>query len=250
MRIGELTRGQQVRLAGAALFAQAGASPQLFRRPSRRTSATDRPTPPDSKLCRESLDHAESSLAPTIFAHSLRRWEFGVALAEIDGVRFDPETFYVASVLHDIALGGPDDAHRGCFAAIGAQTARSFVLQREATLPMAEHVHDAIALHMDVATPKDAGPEAALLHGAAHLDVVGTRAHELDPNLVRSVHTDLPRDGFDSEFSSAMRMETGVRPNSRAATLWRAGMPVAMALNPLRRQRIYTEPIVRSPGSR
>lgn len=254
-RIGELTRVQQLGVVGAALAAQARAAPHLFRRTKSSRPKTSPPTPgisayhpPDSKLCQNALNEAENYLTPEVLTHSLRCWRFGVALAELDGYPFDPETLYVACLLHDIALGAADDPHVGCFATLGAARARAFVLENSATPTdnailgndgtpdISDRVHDAIARHMDVSTPTHIGPEAALLHDAAHLDVVGTRAHQLDADLVAQVHADLPRTGFALEFASAMRVEARLRPRSTAATLWRAGMPLALRLNPLDRR--------------
>lgn len=235
MRIGELDRRQQLEVVGAALVDQVRTAPHLFRRPTRGGGSTARPTPPDSKLCRDALNEARTVLSSAILAHSVRCWEFAVALADIDDVQFDPESLYAACILHDTALGTDDDPHFGCFAALGGARARTFVLEHDGTPSTGDRVHDAIARHMDVATPVDAGAEACLLHGAAHLDVVGTRSHELSRELLARVHRDLPRDGFTGEFAASMRIESRVRPRSVAGTLWRAGMPIALALNPLDR---------------
>lgn len=243
MRIGELHRRQQLGVVGAALAGQIRSAPALFRQPAHTANPAGRPTPPDSRLCRDALAEAHTLLSSTILAHSLRCWEFGVALAELDGLLFDPESLYVACLLHDAALGADHDPHIGCFAALGAVRAREFVLRHDGPPPMGDRIHDAIARHMDVATPIDAGTEAALLHDAAHLDVVGARSHELSQEVLTRVHTDLPRVGFASDFSRAMRIESRVRPKSIAATMWRAGMPAAIALNPLERRARGTGPV-------
>ncbi|WP_338888856.1 HD domain-containing protein [Rhodococcus sovatensis] len=238
MRTGELTRRGQLRVIGDALAIQTIAMPRLLRgidAPSSPRFPGTRSTPPDSRLCRDALQEAEETLTPAVLAHSLRCWEFGSALAEVDGRSFDPENLYVAALLHDIRFGAPADDQVGCFAVLGAQHARAFVAAHGGSAASGHCVHTAIARHMDAKTPLDAGPEAALLHDAAHLDVVGLRAHELDAALLSDIESRFPRIGFADEFKTAMRAEAQLRPRSTAAALWRSGMRLAIALNPLDR---------------
>ncbi|PKV98461.1 HD domain-containing protein [Nocardia fluminea] len=236
-RDGELGRLRQIRTAGAALGIQTLALPHLVRglRRGGEGSGGAAPMPPDSRLCRSALEEATEMLSPALLAHSLRCWEFGTALARVDDLAPDPEALYLACVLHDIGVGAPDDATTGCFALLGAHRARAFVVERGATVELGECVHTAIARHMDPRTPREHGAEAALLHDAAHLDVVGLRAHQLAPGRIAEIHARHGREGFSSEFAAAMRAEARVRPRSTAATLWRSGMPIAIALNPLDR---------------
>ncbi|MGY0498558.1 HD domain-containing protein [Nocardia sp. FBN12] len=238
-RDGELGRLQQIRTASAALSVQTAALPHLVRGLRRNSNSNGSvgaaPVPPDSRLCRDALEEATEVLTPAVLAHSLRCWEFGTALAKLDDLAPDPEALYLACVLHDIGLGAPADATTGCFALLGAHRARTFIVDRGATAELGECVHIAIARHMDPGTPRGCGAEAALLHDAAHLDVVGLRAHQLDPGLLAEIHARHGRNGFGGEFAAAMRQEARIRPRSTAATLWRSGMPIAIALNPLDR---------------
>ena len=238
MRTGELTRLGQLRVIGDALAVQTIAMPRLLRgikAPSSPRFSGARPAPPDSGLCRDALQEAEETLTPAVLAHSLRCWEFGNALAIVDGRSFDPENLYVAALLHDIRLGAPADDRIGCFAVLGAEHAREFVTAHGGSAESGHCVYTAIARHMDVKTPLDAGPEAALLHDAAHLDVVGLRAHELDEAFLDDVEFRFPRSSFATEFTTAMRIEAQLRPRSTAAALWKSGMKLAIALNPLDR---------------
>ncbi|MFC6010768.1 HD domain-containing protein [Nocardia lasii] len=233
-RDGELSPLRRMRTVASALGVQTVALPQLVR--GRRAAAADwAPVAPDSVLCRSALEEARQTLTPAVLAHSLRCWEFATALAELDELRPDPEALYLACVLHDIGLGAPDDPRTGCFALLGAHRARAFVVDNGATEAVGDCVHTAIARHFDPVTPREHGAEAVLLHDAAHLDVVGVRAGDLEPGVLGAVHARHPRAGFRGEFADAMRHETRVRPHSTAATLWRTGMPLALAVNPLDR---------------
>ncbi|MEV4207966.1 hypothetical protein [Nocardia salmonicida] len=237
MRDGELSLMQQIRTVGSALGIQATSLPHLVRGLRREGDGSGwaAPVPPDSRLCRSALDEATQVLTPALLAHSLRCWEFGMALAQVDNLRPDPEALYVACVLHDVAVGESADPTVGCFALLGARRARAFVLDRGATPELGECVHTAIARHMDPATPRDHGAEAALLHDAAHLDVTGLRAYQLDSRQLAAIDARHDRAGFAAEFTATMRDEARIRPRSTAATLWRSGMRVAITLNPLDR---------------
>ncbi|RYH71218.1 MAG: HD domain-containing protein [Alcaligenaceae bacterium] len=190
---------------------------------------------PDTPLATAALSEARATLSPAILAHSLRCWQWASALARHDKLTPDPEALFVACALHDIALGSAPDDHIGCFALLGAVTARSFV-RDHGMGSIADTVAAAIARHMDSCTPKKFGPEATALHDAAHLDVVGLRINELDPSFIRDVIQEHPRDQFSREFGTLMRYERRVRPRSAAATLWKSGMRIPIALNPLDRR--------------
>ena len=234
MNDGALTRTGQARLALRALQVNGAAFPGLLRG-VRSAAAAAAPTAPDSRLCRDAYDEAISVLSSTVFRHSLRSWEFAVALAEVDGLTPDPEALYVACLLHDTSAGA--DEAGACFACTGADDARSFVLAHDETaVSRADTVRTACARHMDARSPIDAGPEARLVHDATHLDVAGSRVHDVPASVVAGVLHRHPRTGFSVEFAAVMRTEARLRPRSRAATLWRVGMRLPMALNPLDRR--------------
>lgn len=155
-------------------------------------------------------------------------------LRTVDGSEPDPEALFVACALHDTALGAPADPHIGCFALLGAENARRFVADRGAPTT-AERVATAIARHMDPRTPVGHGPEAALLHDAAHLDVAGYRIRDMPPDFVRAVVAALPRGDLGAEFAELARRESQIRPRSTVAALWRSGMRIPLRLNPLDR---------------
>ncbi|MET9489807.1 phosphohydrolase [Nocardia sp. NPDC006630] len=213
---------------------------RLFRRPG-----TSSPTTlfgiPGSQLARDALAEARDIVSPGILAHSLRCWQWAMGLSAIDGLAPDLEALFVSCVLHDAALGSAADPHAGCFALLGAQRAQAFVAGHDTTT-RAEVVATAIARHMDPATPRGYGPEAALLHDAAHFDVAGTRYGDLNAAFEGVVIDKYPRDGFTGEFAAMMRYERSVRPRSTAAVLWRGGLAAVLAINPLDR--------VPAPGKR
>jgi hypothetical protein len=110
----------------------------------------------------------------------------------------------------------------------GAVEARAFVLDAGAGAEFADRIADAIAAHLNVSVPLSWGAEAHLLHGGAHVDVVGRRLAEIAPKTVVRVLHRAPRTGFRDCFTEAMRAEAEQRPSSRAGLLWRLGMERAI----------------------
>lgn len=235
MKPGELSVGRRARIVGAAVREQLAMLPGTVLGPRRRSSGAAWHTvdAPDSRLCRDALEEARECLSEPVLMHSVRCWQYASAFADIDGLRPDSEALYIACLLHDVALGAEQNQVAGCFALIGAERAEKFVRRHEGDDRTAQIVHEAIARHMDVATPE--GSEAALLHDAAHLDVSGRRIRDLDPHCIDVIESSCTRESFAADFASRMKVESRRRPRSTAATLWRSGMYPAMKANPLER---------------
>ncbi|MCF8606940.1 HD domain-containing protein [Gordonia sp. HY442] len=231
MRIGELTRSQCVVVAVTGTTAATLAVPGYLHR-VRHEAGGELVRPPDSRYAREVVECAVDELSPAVLAHSYRCFQWSTAFAAIDGLRVDPEQLWAAAMLHDLALGGPDVAGFGCFAAISGEAAARLVA-RHRTTEDAEAIRNAIAVHFHPREPDE--PVAHSLHSAVNLDVVGYRLRELDAKLVTATEAARPREGFREEFGAAMRVEVRRRPRSAAAVLWRAGARLPLASNPLER---------------
>jgi hypothetical protein len=180
----------------------------------------------------EVAERAADELSPEVLAHSRRCFQWAAAFAEIDGLVTDPEQLWAATMLHDLALGGPDVDGYGCFAAIGGDAAAALVA-RHGSSADADVVRGAIAVHFHPAAPTE--PIARCLHSAVNLDVVGRRLREVDAGLVALTEAAHSRDGFTQAFCDAMKVEARLRPYSSAAVLWRAGARLPILLNPLAR---------------
>jgi hypothetical protein len=180
----------------------------------------------------EVAERASDELSREMLAHSRRCFQWAAAFAEVDGLVADPEQLWAATMLHDLALGGPDVDGYGCFAAIGGDAAAALVARHRSSAD-ADVVRGAIAVHFHPATPTE--PIARCLHSAVNLDVVGHRLRELDAGLVAVTEAAHSRDGFTQAFCDAMKVEVQRRPYSSAAVLWRAGARLPILLNPLAR---------------
>ncbi|MFC0037805.1 HD domain-containing protein [Actinomadura rayongensis] len=231
---GALNLAASARFSAGTLRVQAGDLLTRFRRPPRADLAAPA-EPPDSRLARDILALATEAYSPALLGHCQRCWYWADTFARIDGVRYDPELLYAACLLHDIALGGPD-VPASCFAVHGAHLAQQRLHDWGLPDDFAATVAEAITLHMNPRVSLREGPEAHLLHAAAHLDVAGTRAVQIPRTRLREVIARHPRDGFADDFGRRFRHEAAVRPRSRAAVAWRLGMRVPLRLNPLNRR--------------
>ncbi|GAB3275457.1 HD domain-containing protein [Actinocorallia lasiicapitis] len=191
--------------------------------------------PPDGKYARRADELANETYGPELLQHCLRCWYFGDLFARHEHRGYDPELFYVACLLHDIALTDsyrPTLGDAPCFAVHGGNVARRTLQAWGADTDFCDTVKEAIAAHLDVTAPPENGVETYLLHAAARLDVVGARVSELPSHLLHHVNTLHPRTKFASTFSRALGREARERPDSRIAVLWKTGMRIPVTLNP------------------
>lgn len=228
---GSLSVREQLRFALAAAAREAAALPAAMRRRRSVGRVLDADqAPPDTRLARAIEEVAGAALPAPLLGHSLRTWIWGSMLAELDGIAYDDEALYVAALLHDLGLapGHRPGPGAGCFAVHGAAEARALALEAAADSECARLIADAIAAHFNVSVPLSWGAEAHLLHGGAHVDVVGRRLPEIARETVVRVLDRAPRAGFTACFTEAMRAEAELRPSSRAGLLWRLGMEGAI----------------------
>ena len=146
---------------------------------------------------------------------------------------YDPEDLFTACALHDVGLGAEGSAEHGCFTYISAADAEELATRVGTSERSVQRIGEAIRLHMDLTVDRGAGADAYLLHAAAHFDVAGRRAPEIPRATVDATIAEYPRTGFTDAFAKSMRREVELRPNSRAATLWRSGMALPLRTNPL-----------------
>jgi hypothetical protein len=198
--------------------------------------------PPSTDLVRATTAWAEEVHEPWLLQHGVRTWHFGRMLTQLDGVDDDPETSYLACLLHDIGLTerhrvpmGDADTPCQCFAVHGAHVSEEKLLELGASPLLASEVADAIALHLNARVGIDAGGPARVVNQGAALDVVGARASDLGRTVIRSVLAKHDRAGFVDELLAVFRVENAERPSARIASLFGMGMGPAIRLNPLNR---------------
>jgi hypothetical protein len=183
-------------------------------------NATTRPTP-DSALALGALQLATSVEPPFLVEHSHRTFHLGAELLSIGGRTFDPELLFVASMLHDIALGTAFDDGVTPFHLRGAAVAAHEIIEAERSDRDATLVYDAIALHMDLTTADDPRPEVAGVHLGAAADVIGLRAEDMPRDALEAILSNHPRHEMKAQFAAAISRESERKPYSAAATLVR-----------------------------
>lgn len=174
---------------------------------------------PDSTIAKEAEDLCRDASSPMLLNHCYRTYAWGMILGQSDGLRPDPELFYVASLLHDLALTDQfrDYAPMPCFGARAGIVATDWAGERGWPAHRCSTLADAICLHLNVMVPSEHGPEAQLLQAGAGLDVIGLRHWELTPETVAAVVERYPR--HDMKRASHPVFLTESHPRTRAQLL-------------------------------
>src|SRR3569833_2181074 len=85
---------------------------------------------PDSKMAREATELVRDIATPLLFNHSSRVYCFAALAGERQGVSFDAELLYVASMFHDMGLTARYNSPTDRFEVDGANAARDFLRQQ------------------------------------------------------------------------------------------------------------------------
>jgi hypothetical protein len=176
-------------------------------------------TAPDTGLARGAAALARMIEPPFLVRHSERTFRFGAHLLTAARRTFDSELLYVASMLHDIALGTELDDNVTPFHFKGASVAAKYVLDAKRSDVDASLIFDAVALHMDLIAADDVRPEVAGVHLGAAADVIGLRLDQIAPELLEEVLAASPRSGMKQSFIEVFGVEAKEKPYSRAAQL-------------------------------
>ena len=164
---GTLTARECVSLAGPLvrdeLRIAAGLLAMALRRHSGRRSTVDPAAlvPPDSSMARDAEVAARDLLSPALLNHSRRAFVWGSAIAALQGITFDRELLYVASMFHDTGL--PSLVPHVDFTVRSAELAREFTARHGVPADGRELVANAIALHHTPGVGLEFGAEAFLL---------------------------------------------------------------------------------------
>jgi hypothetical protein len=128
---------------------------------------------PDSKLAREATELVHETESTLLFNHSTRVYYFASLAGKRRGLKFDPELLYVAAMFHDMGLTPRYSSESDRFEVDGANTARSFLRERNIPQLEIDTVWTAIALHTTPGIPQYMPPVVALLTNGVEMDVLG-----------------------------------------------------------------------------
>lgn len=186
---------------------------------------------PDSQIAREATTLVSDCEPAFILNHSMRSYLFGAAIASHHGMKFDPEVFYLAALMHDIGLVSPYDGS-GSFELNGARAAHDFLLSHQFDQRRADMVHEAIALHAAVGKADKGSVEGALVHFGAGVDVMGFRAEDVAPVTRDAIVAAWPRCNFKVDFTRVLRDQVDAKPDCHIAGLMRLGFAHKLARAP------------------
>jgi hypothetical protein len=157
---------------------------------------------------------------------------WGAALADAEGVTFDPELLFVSAALHDLGLLPQFDTG-AAFEVDSATGARELVADHGLAAGKASKVAEAIVLHMAPDVTLDHGHEAYLLWHATSIDVTGAGLERLSATTISQVMTAYPRLDFVEVFGDAFVDQAGRKPSSSAGHAVRNGLLERLAACPL-----------------
>jgi hypothetical protein len=171
--------------------------------------------PPDTPACREAAELVREETSPMVASHSHRTYAWGAALAAHDGLSFDREVVYVASLLHDLYFERPralPEPH--CFTLPEANRARALAAKAEWGEERGRSAAEAITLHLNLRPPRES-VEAYVVFVGARLDVVGYRHWDLHPDTARAVLERHPRLDLKRASMPMFEAQADANPGSR-----------------------------------
>ena len=174
---------------------------------------------PDSALARDLTQFIRETESDLLFHHSLRVYFWGALKGHRLGLSVDSELLYAAAMFHDVGLteGYRDSQLR--FEVDGANAARDFLRARGIPETDIQTVWNAVALHTTPGIPEFMGPEIALLHAGAGVDVAGRGYDEFTNDQRHAVLTAAPREaGFEEGIIEAFYQGLRHRPASTFGT--------------------------------
>jgi hypothetical protein len=172
-------------------------------------------TPPDSAAARDAEERLREMSSPMVVTHSYRSYWWGVLIAAQDGVQFDREVVYIASLMHDIYVDKPD-ALPGphCFTLPAVQEVERLGERMGWGQPRTELTAEAVTLHLNLIPPR-ASPEAYAVFIGARLDITGFRLDEIGAANRMQILERYPRLDLKRETTPLFNMQSKENPGCR-----------------------------------
>lgn len=230
---GILGRGEKARYMAAVALETARQLPRMLTARSGRSGGPDpsRLTPPDTPFAREVLE-ACAGLEPMTLEHSIRSYLFARTLGELEGLECDEEALFAATMFHDHAFPRMDEIEGKCFTLAGAEDAERFLASSLLDRSLHRDVLDAITLHVNPRVPPEQGVLQHLAKDGIGLDVIGTRAWDLDREGIGRTFERHPRHGFNAKAEGLLRTNARRAPGCRAAAAFATGFGQALRTSP------------------
>jgi HD domain len=124
---------------------------------------------PDSALAQKVTALVREASPEPLFNHCARTYVFGSKLGEARNLKFDPELFFFAAMMHDLGLTEKYMADAR-FEIDGADAAAKILRDQQYPEAKIDIAWQAIALHSTMEIPDRMLPEIALIHLGAFMD--------------------------------------------------------------------------------
>lgn len=190
-------------------------------------------TVPDTAASAAALEVASAYCSPALLNHSVRAYVWAAAYGTSQGIRFDSELLYVASMFHDLGLVPEFDSHTVSFEEAGGHVARVFAAGAGWSAERRERLSEVIVRHMWNQVDVSIDPEGHLLARSTSLDVVGRNVDDFTPDFTAEVLERYPRLSFTEEFLACFHAQAERKPDSPPAVSVQSGLDARMAKNPL-----------------
>jgi|1186.fasta_scaffold44417_2 hypothetical protein len=197
-----------------------------------RMQMTDIPVP-DTPVAVLAQEVSRRFSSDAMLNHCRRSYLWAAAYAGLNGIGFDPELLYVASMLHDLGLSPEFDSHTVPFEIAGGHLAWVFAAGAGWPPERRERAGEIVVRHMWDDVDVTADPESHLLALATSLDISGAAPQAWPLDLRQEIVAAIPRLELRSEFVACFRDQAERKPDSAAGVSFRSGIADRMAANPL-----------------
>ncbi len=188
---------------------------------------------PSTPAATAAVSVATRFYTPALFNHCARSYVWGMKYAAAHDITFDDELYFVAAVLHDLALTAPFDSHRIAFEDAGGDLAWVFGVAAGWPVDRAARAEEIIVLHMRDDVAADVDPESHLLQVATAWDVAGRRPDEFASEVRAQVLEQYPRLGCGEEFLACFEDQARRKPDGAAAAAVASNGAARIRANPL-----------------
>ncbi|CAM5464507.1 cyanamide hydratase [Streptomyces aurantiogriseus] len=188
---------------------------------------------PDTFACTAAFEVASAYCPPALLNHSVRSYVWAAAYGSSQGIPFDAELLYVASMFHDLGLVKEFDSHSVAFDEAGGHVAWVFAagvgwpVERRTRLSevIVRHMWDQVDVNMDA--------EGHLLERSTGVDISGRNVDDFSAAYQAEVLQSYPRLGLAQEFLTCFESQALRKPHSSAAASVRNNIAAKILANPL-----------------
>ncbi|KAA8914579.1 hypothetical protein TRICI_002867 [Trichomonascus ciferrii] len=173
---------------------------------------------PDSQIRKRARAYVRNELPPEIFNHSFRVYAIGMVILQVLEFEVDPETFFLASMFHDIGASPKNiPATKLSFEPYGGILARKWFLDEGLNQDQADSTVEAIMRHT-MPPGKMIHACGQLLQLATAMDDIGDHGSLIDQETGDNIVMAYLRLRFNVYFSDSMKDEVAMKPGCITAT--------------------------------